>query len=911
MAATPLAYRLTIKTSLADGFSGVGEISLSLSEPTQTLKINTATPLRLLAAVLVQSEKRIPSVSAEHDSKDEVTTLVLAEEAAAGEAVLAVRWEGAFADGALLGYYRIPERARQDGYDEQSYYAVTQMQPTSARKAFPCFDHPALKAPFSISLISPARLTSLSNTPEKARSSSDGQFAPTPVATSTFLAGEEGKLAEQELGLACDGGWGLVEFETTPKMSTYLAAWAVGDFDSISTSYVSLLTSRPVSITMYGSKLAGHLERGQGQLALDTLSSVMPVYEKLFDIPYELGKLDLLVCDDFEAGAMENWGLITGRTTQLLYDSKLSGIAAMQNVVGTVSHEAAHQYFGNLVTLSWWDDFWLNESFATLMGEVVAINHIRPDWNPHIEFLKTHRSAALQLDSLPHSHPIHMCCAHDSEVAQTFDHISYEKGSAVLKMLMQLIGEDKFLEGTSRYLKESRYGSTTSKDLWRAFSAVSGMDVEELMETWVEKTGFPVITVAEVGNKLELKQSRFLSTGRPTTEQDETVWRVPLFVKTVGTSGAESVLMSSRQLTLDKPGELYLLNAGTSGVFRVAYPPSHLLKLAEEAAKPHSALPLEDRIGLVQDAVALSEAGYSSTVATLVYLRRIAATETEYLVWNETGNAIANTVSAWWESPEVVEAVKRFARDSVQAMLQRLGYETHEEEDTDLRRLRALIVGAAIAAAESTALAWAQQAFAGFLSGQIDPLAADLALIIIWAVSLHGGVKEYELALAIYNNPPTPQHQLAAIAGLAGTKDPELLMRTAGMMSSGAVQPANLPIFLLGLAANPASRRLAWGLIQQAWPMLEQQYKGSMLLGKVASAAFDSFSSEPDALAVEAFFADKDTAAFDQPLRQGLDTVRAKARWVERETEALRKWLAQEGYLQKEGEGRDSGVREQ
>ncbi|GAA5852393.1 hypothetical protein JCM9279_001187 [Rhodotorula babjevae] len=910
MAAVPRSYKLTVKTSFPASFSGVVEIELDLLEPASSLTLNAAAPLKLLGGVLVATSARYPVQSVELVEHDELATLRFSESVPAGRAVLALRWEGRLDGGGLQGYYRVacpPSDSRP-----LEHYAVTQFQPTSARKAFPCFDHPAKKATFEISLISPVGLVSLSNTPEASRTPSSGAFEPTDVATAAFFAGEEGKLADET---ACETAeWELVTFKETPPMSTYLVCWACGRFDSTASSYVSPLTGEKVPLTAYAAKAFQHVERGQAQRALETLAKVMPVYEKMFDLPYELGKLDLLVVDDFEAGAMENYGLITGRKSTLLYDEKVGGDAALRQVVTTVSHEAAHMWFGNSTTLSWWDDLWLNESFATLIGEVVAINVIEPSWNVHASFIKFHRSDALRLDALRSSHPIHLACKHESEVPQSFDHISYEKGSACLKMLMEVIGETSFLAGTAVYLKEHKYACATSRDLWRALSAASGLDVEGMMETWVEKIGFPVITVEEDGEHLKLRQNRFLSTGDPSPEEDETTWTIPLFVKDAASSEPPSVtVMSTRELVIPKPGPLYFLNAEARSTIRIAYPAPHVAKLAAAAKSSTSQLCLTDRVGLVEDLLLLSEAGYTSTVPTLDFLAAYAPRETDYLVWAEVASSFKRFADAWWERPtEELDALRSFARTLFRPVVDRLGLQHAPEDSPDTRRFRALVVAAAAAVEDPDILAWVKQACSGFLASAVDPLAADLAPFVVSGAVQHGGQAEYDAALALFGAAPSPQHQMAAILGLTSTRDPQLLQQTAAMMTSGAASAQDLPIFLHGLAANPSSRRLVWALVQQAWPILEQQYKGSMLLGKVAATAVESFSSEADAAAVDAFFADKDTTAYVQPLQQALDAVRSKARWLAREKDAVRAWLEREGHLARAQEGvseleRDSG----
>ncbi|GAA5977533.1 hypothetical protein JCM5350_004725 [Sporobolomyces pararoseus] len=900
MSIEPLHYNLTCKTSFPQGYSGVVEIKLNVLEPTSSFSINTAAPLVLLGGVVVAEGKRVSVTKAIIEEEEGVTTLKLEEEIKAGEAVLVLRWEGAFEKDKMIGYYRVAVEQQEESSDD--FFAVTQFQPIAARKAFPCFDHPAKKATFSVSLLSPAGHHSLSNMPESTREASNGSFKPSDLATADFLEGTEGKLGQTHLSTECKTKeWELVEFKTTPKMSSYLVAWAVGRFESIESSYTSPITKEVVPLRIFGLKSQQHISKGQGKLALDTLAASLPLYENFFGIPYELGKHDLLVVDSFDAGAMENWGLTTSRKDNILWDEKSSGSTAQRQVVETIAHEAAHQWFGNLVTLGSWNELWLNESFATLVGEILIINEIHPDWDVHSAFLKFHRSPALQLDSLKSSHPIKMTCEKESEISQSFDVICYQKGCAVLKMLISLIGEKEFLSGTAAYLEAHKYRSATAKDLWESLSKVSGIDVEALLDSWINKVGFPVVTVEEDGDELKLRQNRFLSSGSLQLEDDETLWTIPLTIASVGSSSKpRTIMMSTRGLTIPKPEGVYFLNVGTAGTYRIAYPQSHLIKLAEVANKPDASLSLSGRIGLVQDVVTLSEAGYISTTAAFDLFLQL-KNEKEFLVWTEIADGFRRILDVWWEQPqENLTTLRTFARSLFSPLVEMLGFEHAKEDDPTTRRFRTLVIAASAAAELPSTLDWIRSSFAAMLTGKMSPSAADAALTIVSESVWHGTEREYQISLQIYSDAPTPQHKMAAIAGLCGSRDVQLLQRTAVMLTTGQVAQEDMPKFLYCLAHNPRSRRLVWGFFQQAWPGLEQQFKGSMLLGKVAAASFESLSSEADADMVESFFADKQTGDFQQPLDQGLESVRARSRWLARETQNVQSWLEEKGFSSKD-----------
>lgn len=354
--------------------------------------------------------------------------------------------------------------------------------------------------------------------------------------------------------------------------------------------------------------------------------------------------------------------------------------------------------------------------------------------------------------------------------------------------------------------------------------------------------------------------------------------------------------MSTRELTIPKPGGLYFLNVGTVGTYRVAYPESHLLRIATEASKVDSTLSLANRIGLVQDAIVLSEAGYLKTTTVFSLFQHLRG-EREFLVWTEIADAFRRILDTWWEQPaDVLDALRSFARSLFAPLVARLGFEHRETDDSTKRRFRTMVIAASAAAEVPETLEWIKSSFAAMLAGQMSSSAADSALAIVSSAVRYGTEREYQIAHQIYSNPPTPQHKSAAIAGLTSSKDVRLLQQTAMMLTSGAVAREDMSKFLYGLANNPQSRRLVWGFLRQAWPMLEQQFKGSMLLGRIAAASFESFTSEADADAVEAFFADKDTSAFQQPLDQGIESIRSKARWLNRESQNVATWLEREGF---------------
>jgi len=485
-----------------------------------------------------------------------------------------------------------------------------------------------------------------------------------------------------------------------PQISTYLVAFAQGPFVSLEDSYKSPLTGKVKPLKIFTTPDSIH----QAQFALDVKKAALPVYEEVFEVEYPLPKLDTLVASDFDAGAMENWGLITGRTTAFLYDPKKSSLEAKKRVVDVQSHECAHMWFGNIVSPAWWDNLWLNEAFATLAGEVIIPDRIFPEFKVRQEFLVGHLASALSLDSVRSSHAIEVACPDANQINQIFDSISYSKGASVLNMLMNLVGEKVFLKGVSIYLKKRLYGNAVTADLWEGISEASGIDVAKIMESWVLKIGHPVISVEELKDgKLKIKQNRFLINGDVKPEEDETIWYVPLEIKMVNKNGEIKIdhkaILSERETIYDLQGaETFKLNANTTGVYRVAYSTERLASLGDEAAKSNGAFNTEDRIGLVSDAITLARSGSGKTSGALNLISKL-GNEEDYRVWSAIASGIAKLKNVWWEEDERVRKALDKMRIKLYGPLKdKLGFEFKESEDNETKELRALAISMVVGA---------------------------------------------------------------------------------------------------------------------------------------------------------------------------------------------------------------------
>ena len=563
----------------------------------------------------VPSGKSLETTSFSYDEKKQRATLTFPEEIPASQnAQLDITFRGIInndADGFYRSKYKPvePAAASVPRDDTFHYMYSTQFEACSARRAFPCFDEPRLKATFDFEIEIPDDQVALSNMPVKSASKTKD-------------------------------GLQLVSFERTPVMSTYLLAWAVGDFEYVEAFTDRKYNGKQIPVRVYTTR--GLKE--QGRWALEHAPKTIDLFSESFGIDYPLPKSDLLAVHEFTHGAMENWGLVTYRTTAVLFDPKTSEAKYKNRVAYVVAHELAHQWFGNLVTMDWWDELWLNESFATWAGWY-AVNKFHPDWQVWAQFVNEGRETAFKLDGMRSSHPIHVPVRDALDVNQIFDAISYLKGCSTLRMLVNHLGEDVFLKGVGAYLSKHAYGNAKTESLWQALSDASGQDVNALMSSWVEKIGHPVVTVAEEPGQISVKQNRYLSTGDVKPEEDETTWWVPLALQ--GQSGKKDVqrlALTEKQTTIrDIDDEFYKLNTDATGFYRVNYPPARLAKLSTQLNRLSS----EDMISTVGSAAELAFSGAGTTPALLSFLEGFGG-ETNYFVWAQVSIYSQPLAKPYW-----------------------------------------------------------------------------------------------------------------------------------------------------------------------------------------------------------------------------------------------------------------------
>ncbi len=766
------------------------------------------------------------------DAESERLTLALAEAAEPGEWTLSLTFAGVLND-RLTGLYR---STFTDDDGAERVIAATHFEATDARMAFPCWDEPDLKATFGMTLVVGEGLTALSNAPEVGR---------------------------EPLG----DGRVRVRFADTMQMSTYLVCAIVGPL--VVTEALDA-TGVPVRVVCRPGK--EHLARFAADVAVFSLDW----FGDYYGIRYPETKLDNVAIPDFAQGAMENIGLVTYRETLLLLDPDTSTQEEQLDVTETVAHELAHMWFGDLVTMRWWNGIWLNEAFATFMS-YLCVDAMHPEWRVWESFVRT-RSAAFEVDSLDSTRSIEYPVDSPHDASGMFDTLTYTKGGAVLRMLEQWLGPDRFRDGIRRYLRTFAYANTETHDLWEALEAETGEPVRRVMDAWIFQPGYPAITVTREADTVRFTQHRFL----PSEPDDATTWPVPLIVRQAWDGGErrDRVLVEAEGLSLPlaAPDALVVANADGASFVRVFYGDGLREHLIEHAI---GELTPAERQCIVDDAWAAVVAG-DAPITTFLDLVGGFAGEDDLTVWQAILNGLA-----WCD--RFVEGVARdrlrdFVRDLVRPALERLGWERRDGEPDLDRELRGeLIRSLGVLGDDPETQAQAREAEAQARAGDdVDPAVAAAAVEVVATV---GTVEEYEAFLVRAKDAPTPQEQLRYRTALARFRDPSLMGRTLASTLTPEVRPQDAPFLIARSVMNRDLGPQAWRFVQERWGALTERLAASNV---IALAVGTRSLTTPDQVQdVHAFFRDHDIPQNHLMLMQSLERQRVYAELRARATPEL------------------------
>ena len=864
----PRKYHLRLQPDLDTfTFSGDQTVDIDMLEPTASIVLNAVDLEIQSATVTMKGLGQGLDLTAEGISLDpatETATLRFGSELPVGPASLEMSFTGVLND-KLLGFYR-SEYVDQEG--NTRYLATTQFEATDARRAFPCWDEPACKAVFDVTLVFDEAYRAVSNTPIV----------------------EEQSLRPAQNG----GGRGLksVRFADTPVMSTYLLAFIVGDL-------VSVEQEGPDG-TLHGIWTTPGKE-SQAQFALDTSVQLLGFFNDYFGIPYPLPKIDHLAIPDFAAGAMENWGAITYRETALLVDPDNSSAGTRQRVAEVVAHEMAHMWFGDLVTMDWWDDLWLNESFASWMG-TKAVDWLFPDWEMWTQFVNMDTNRALSLDGLKNSHPIEQEVKNPAEVSQLFDAISYSKGASVIRMLEQFLGPETFRRGLNRYLTGNMYANARTRDLWAALEEESGQPVTSIMDSWVKQMGYPVLHVeaerADDRLALSMSQERFvydrlLGDGAPPSAaphdggDDGEVWRVPVTVNSGG-EASSGLVMEGAEARLEMPtaGGWFKVNSDQTGFYRVNYSQDDWQRLVPAVSSLE--LGATDRLGIQNDAYALSKAGLLS-VSRFLELARAYVNETDASVWSDLASNLRDIEQLVADEP-VHPAYQGFARELFGPAARRAGWEPRPGDGHLDALLRTTVLSQAGSYEDQGVLREAAERIRRYLEDH-DSVHPDLRGVVFSLAGQAGDRGTYDRLWELEEQTGLQEEKVRLLLALCRFQDAALLQETLERSLSARVRSQDTITVVGGVAANLRGREQAWEFVKSNWAEFDRRYGGGGFgLMRLVSLT-SSFTTDEKREDVERFFADHPAPAAERTIRQSLERMRLNIAWLDRNRADLAAWF--------------------
>ena len=849
----PTRYRIHLQPDLdRASFKGSEDVYIHVDEPTSTIVLN-AVELDLHSAEVFRDG--LPSLEAEisFDQKAETVTLEFGEVIAAGPARLEIDFTGILND-KLRGFYR-SEYAGPGG--EARYLATTQFEATDARRAFPCWDEPAHKATFQVTLVFPSNLSAVSNTQV---------------------------LVESEAG----PGLKSVRFAETPVMSTYLLAFVVGDLVSTESEYSgSGITTRVGVWTTPGNE-------EKGAFALDTSVKLLKFFNDYFGIPYPLEKLDHIAIPDFAAGAMENWGAITYRETALLVDPDNSSAGTRQRVAEVVAHEMAHMWFGDLVTMEWWDDLWLNESFASWMG-TKAVDWLFPDWEMWTQFVNMDTNRALSLDGLKNSHPIEQEVNDPAEVSQLFDAISYSKGASVLRMLEQFLGPEIFRKGLQSYISANQYGNARTEHLWAALEEASQQPVTAIMDSWVKQMGYPVLNVeaSTSGGQLDLdlSQERFVY-DRLLGGDDEgsQVWRVPVGVSSGGQPSQRLVMEGPNARmqipALSSDADWFKVNSDQTGFFRVNYSREDWDRLVP--AIRSLALPATDRLGIQNDAYALSRAGILG-VTQFLSLAAAYQNETDASVWSDLASNLRE-IDLLLASETYHGRFRAACRDLFAPAAARSGWDARPGEGHLDALLRSTVLSQAGAYQDSETIRQATDKFKQYLEDR-SAVAPDLRGVVISLAAQAGDRVTYDQIWDLEKETSLAEEKIRLLLSLARFTQPELLQETLDRALTDDVRSQDTITVVTAVAGNLDGRQLAWDFVKDRWGEFDRRYGGGGFgLMRLVSVC-GNFTDQEHLDEVEQFFASHPAPAAERTIRQAKERINLHIAWLGNNRSQLGEWF--------------------
>jgi len=836
--AVPSHYKLSFTPDLVKAtFNGDETIDITVKSATKSITLHSA-EIDIKEAAITQSGK-VQSAKVSYDVDKEQVTLIVENELLIGNVTIHIVYNGILND-QLRGFYLSKSEKRN--------YAVTQMEATDARRAFPSFDEPAYKATFDISLTIDKNDIAISN---------GAQISDTP-----------GPSEDKH----------TIKFQTTAKMSTYLVAMVVGDFKCIS-GEVDQIALRVCS-TPERANMLGH--------ALESTKHIVHYMNGYYGIPYPYGKLDQVGIPDFAAGAMENTGLITYRETDMLVDPKTGSEDERKNVAGVVSHEIAHQWFGDLVTMKWWDDIWLNEGFATWMANK-PLNEWKPEWNTNLDDAQE-TGGALGIDGLASTRAIHASADTPAEISQLFDGIAYGKTAAVLRMIESFTGEKPFQDGVRSYLKKYSYQNTAAEDFWNEIATVTHKPVDKIMPTFVNQAGAPLLQVKAVcegtKTKVSISQERFFVDPMLVAKSSPEIWQVPICIKMPNKAGGICRVLTQKQedVMIDGCFPWVFANMGGKGYFRTQYDPAMRAKFVPELG---TALRQTERVRFVNDEWAMVNSNHQK-VGSYLDLANGLKNETYFAVL-DTFLARVNYITDKHLTGDDKKKFSAWVRSILQPFAKKLGMVRQPSDNPNTRSLRNLVLNTMANHEDPAVLAHFKSMVESYMK---DPATGDPDQIdsAIFMTARHGDAALYDHFLekmrASTNEPSAYYRYMGALTAFS---DPSLVQMTMALGLSGEIRTQDLFRIWGGLFDNKAVQKDVWSYYKNNFDTIQERTKGGLGSGQAAvTSAFCEHALRDDA---KEFFEKKNIPGSARTLKQSLESADTCIRFHDAHFKEITEWL--------------------
>lgn len=830
---TPTSYALILNLTKREAreFSGSVVVRGALAESGKQIVLHSK-DLNITSAAINDQK-----TAWEYGENDELT-LSADQGLSAGDHFLHIEFTGKITD-PMHGLY--PCYFEING--EKKELLATQLESHYAREIFPCIDEPAGKATFDVTLVTEKGVTVLGNT---------------PVVSSD----------ESETSV-------MTVFETTPKMSPYLLAFVVGEL-----AYTETTNKNGVLIRSYS--VPG--KEDQTKFSLDYAAKTLEFYDEYFGLPYPLPKLDLIALPDFSSAAMENWGLVTFREAYMLVDEANTPADMRETIASVVTHELAHQWFGNLVTMKWWDDLWLNESFAKWM-ENYAIDHLNPEWQVWEQFGASEQQYAFNRDSLANVQAVREPVRHPDELHSLFDPaIVYAKGGCLLRMLQNYLGDETFRDGLRIYMQRHQYSNAEADDLWAALDEASGKDVKNFMQRWLTQPGHPVVTAHLDGDTLALTQQRFFAD--PSQTKDGTThWPLPLL-----SDQLQADLLDTQATTLKVTQTPVLLNKNHTGFYHTQYDSAMLNAIAQLVAA--DTLPAMDRQGLLVDGLALARAGLQPTVDVVTLLSHY-KNEASYPVWQAMTSVTGVLRTLINDDPAIKPHLQRYTAQLAQQQFERLGWERIKGEPYFDELLRPAVIGL-LAYADVPAVIDKSLAIFEAAQQPEDITMPELRGIIYSVAVKHQGQKAFDKVLHWYKTNQSADERMTLAAGLSAVRDANIGKQAIKLFRSEFVKPQDVAFWFVYFLRNRYTRKDTWQWMVDNWDWITEQFKNSHDYADFPKYSAGALSTPEELANYKAFFEPKlDEADITMVIRQGIEEIGVRVAWRERDLAAITTFLAQ------------------